>query len=61
MDGFGGPAKKADSYKIIAKQPVEFTGFKIFYKQDLVEKNKRIMQPADVLKLNPSPIYIQYQ
>ena len=61
MDGFGGPAKKADSYKIIAKEPVQFTGFKIFYKQDRSSKNKSVMQPADVLKLNPSPIYIQYQ
>jgi len=61
MDGFGGPAKKADSYKIIAKEPVQFTGFKIFYKQDVSTTNRKIMQPADVLKLNPSPIYIQYQ
>lgn len=58
MDGFGPPAKKIDSYKTsIVNQPVEFTGFKLFYKQDTPEP----MQPAAVLQLYPRPVYIQYQ
>ncbi len=58
MDGFGFPAKKIDSYQAwIANQPVQFTGFKLFYKQD----TQGLMQPADILKLYPRPIYIQYQ
>jgi len=57
MDGFGPPAKKINSYKQwIANQPVQFTGFKLFYKQDT-----KMMSPAEVLKLYPRPVYIQYQ
>lgn len=61
MDGFGSPAKKLDSYKgWISNQPVQFTGFKLFYKNDVVI-GKHLMQAPEVLKLHPSPIYIQYQ
>ena len=36
MDGWGGPVLKKDSYRAyIQKEPVQFTGFKIFYKNDL--------------------------
>jgi hypothetical protein len=57
MDGFGSPAKKIDTYKgSVASQPVQFTGFKLFYKQD-----GKLMKPGEVLKLNPRPVYIQYQ
>lgn len=62
MDGFGFPAKKIDSYKgAIAHQPVQFTGFKLFYRYDLTKGYSSIMQPRDVLGLTPAPIYIQYQ
>lgn len=61
MDGFGSPAKKIDSYKgAIANEPVQFTGFKLFYKNDVII-GRRLMQPIEVLTLYPSPIYIQYQ
>lgn len=61
MDGFGSPAKKIDSYKgWIAGQPVEYTGFKLFYKND-VSAGKHLMEPEEVLQLYPRPIYIQYQ
>jgi hypothetical protein len=61
MDGFGSPAKKIDSYKgWIAGQPVEYAGFKLFYKSD-VTAGKHLMEPEEVLKLFPRPIYIQYQ
>ena len=57
MDGNGGPAVKRHMYDIIvAPHPVQFTGFKLFYKQD-----KPMMTLAQVLALQPVPLYIQYQ
>jgi hypothetical protein len=63
MDGWGIAARKVNTYRsFIYPEPVQFTGFKIFYKNDTkrVNANKE-MQPADVLKLTPQPVYIQYQ
>ncbi|WP_341835664.1 hypothetical protein WJU16_22825 [Chitinophaga pollutisoli] len=61
MDGFGSPAKKKDTYKsYIGRKPVQFTGFKLFYKVDPATGG-RLMQPHEVLLLQPSPVYIQYQ
>ncbi len=62
MDGWGGMAKKINTYQqFIYKEPVQFTGFKLFYKNDVLEPNTVLMTPADLLKLNPQPIYVQYQ
>ena len=62
MDGWGHQARKLNTYKqFIHKEPVEFTGFKIFYKNDLKEANSHVMTPEEVLNLKPQPIYIQYQ
>lgn len=63
MDGFGFPAKKIDTYKSwIANEPVQFTGFKLFYKNDVLSTlGRTLMTPEEVLRLYPSPIYIQYQ
>lgn len=63
MDGFGIPAKKIDTYKsCITAEPVQFTGFKIFYKNDIADSRwPRVMQPEEILRLYPSPGYIQYQ
>lgn len=62
MDGWGHQARKINTYKqFIYKEPVEFTGFKLFYKNDLREANSHVMTPEEVLKLKPQPIYIQYQ
>jgi len=61
MDGWGYPGKKMTTYQeFIAKEPVQFTGFKLFYKNDLRDKS-RLMTPQEVLKQKPQPIYIQYQ
>jgi hypothetical protein len=61
MDGWGYPAKKITTYRqFIYKEPVQFTGFKLFYKNDLRD-NSRLMTPQEVLSLKPSPMYIQYQ
>ncbi len=62
MDGFGFPAKKVDSYRrFVSGYPVQFTGFKLFYKNDTLDSPYRMMKPDEVLKLYPKPIYIQYQ
>lgn len=63
MDGWGFPAKKVSSYKLaVVKEPVQFAGFKLFYKNDIKTPPwKTIMKPEDVLKLYPMPVYIQYQ
>jgi hypothetical protein len=62
MDGFGFPAKKANSYRIaVTNEPVQFAGIKLFYKNDKLDGPHRLMTDSEVLKLQPSPIYIQYQ
>ena len=62
MDGWGHQARKINTYRqFVHKEPVEFTGFKLFYKNDLREANSHVMTPEEILKLKPQPIYIQYQ
>lgn len=61
MDGWGGTAKKINTYQqYIYKEPVEFTGFKLFYKND-TKKHSRMLTPQELLQLKPQPVYIQYQ
>ncbi|HYE23358.1 MAG TPA: hypothetical protein VEA92_02835 [Candidatus Paceibacterota bacterium] len=62
MDGWGPPAKKLNTYQqFIVPEPVQFTGFKIFYKNDLKPPSERLLTPSDLLKLSPRPMFIQYQ
>ncbi|MBK8698591.1 MAG: hypothetical protein IPN29_03255 [Saprospiraceae bacterium] len=61
MDGFGDKILKESSYKrYIYKEPVQFTGFKLFYKNDN-KNNWKMYAPEELLKFTPKPIYIQYQ
>jgi hypothetical protein len=61
MDGWGAPWLKRDTYRdYIVREPVQFTGFKIFYHND-TKKGDPLMLPEDMLKLHPVPVYIQYQ
>jgi len=61
MDGWGQPWLKYDSYRAyVESQPVQFTGFKLFYHND-TKLGDPILTPAEVLLLNPKPHYIQYQ
>ena len=61
MDGFGDKILKRSTWlRYIYKEPVQFTGFKLFYKND----NKTptgMYTPAELLAFTPKPIYIQYQ
>ncbi|MBP9757510.1 MAG: hypothetical protein KBD06_02830 [Candidatus Pacebacteria bacterium] len=62
MDGWGGPEKKIGTYThIIVPEPVQFTGFKLFYKNDLFAPSSGMLTPKQLLKLTPQPLYIQYQ
>jgi hypothetical protein len=61
MDGWGPPWLKFDSYHdYVKKEPVQFTGFKLFYHND-TKKGDPLLTPSEVLRLNPRPLYIQYQ
>jgi len=61
MDGWGAPWLKRDSYRdYVVRYPVQFTGFKLFYHND-TKKGDPLMTPADLLRLEPKPLYIQYQ
>ena len=62
MDGWGAPELKYSTYEqYIRREPVQFTGFKLFYKNDLKRPPHRLLTPEEVLKLKPRPMYIQYQ
>ena len=61
MDGWGNPWLKFDSYRdYVAAEPVQFTGFKLFYHND-TKKGEPLLTPGEVLRLTPAPLYIQYQ
>ncbi|CAN5418474.1 hypothetical protein BH23ACT9_BH23ACT9_20220 [soil metagenome] len=58
MDGEGSPDLKRESYRILRQEPPPFTnGFKVFYERDPAP----IMQPGDVMALDPPPVVITYQ
>lgn len=58
MDGFGSKSLKLSSYNwFVAREPVQFTGFKIFYKYD----KPTLYTATELMKLKPIPIYIQFQ
>ncbi len=60
MDGFGPPSQKLTTYQgFIQSEPVQFTGFKLFYKND--SQAGHLMTPSEVLRLSPQPSYIQYE
>lgn len=62
MDGWGSQAKKKNTYqRVIAPEPIQFTGIKLFYKADLKAPSTGMLTATEVLNLTPAPIYIQYQ
>lgn len=61
MDGFGAKVLKKSTYmRYIFREPVQFTGVKLFYKNDS-KNNMQIYTPRELLEFTPKPIYIQYQ
>lgn len=62
MDGWGSKELKRVTYRaVIEPEPVQFAGIKVFYKNDLKPPSTGILTPQDIIKLNPAPIYVQYQ
>jgi hypothetical protein len=62
MDGFGDKILKRSTWlRYIYKEPVQFTGFKLFYKNDTKKNTLGMFTPAELLKFTPRPVYIQYQ
>ena len=56
MDGWGQPWLKFDTYKNCeVDQPVQFTGFKLFFHND-TRKGDAILAPQEVLALRPRPM-----
>ena len=62
MDGWGEPKKKFGTYnRVITQEPIQFAGFKLFYKNDLFAPSTHMLTPKELLELTPQPMYIQYQ
>ncbi len=62
MDGFGSKEKKRGTYRrVIYPEPIQFTGIKIFYKNDTRPPANGLLTPAEVFALTPVPVYVQYQ
>ena len=62
MDGWGDKILKRSTYlRYIYKEPVQFTGFKLFYRNDTKTGADQLFTPQELLKFTPKPIYIQYQ
>jgi len=60
MDGFGTKTLKKSTYlAYIYKEPVQFTGFKLFYKNDTRSNPNGLYNPEELLQFTPKPIYIQ--
>lgn len=61
MDGWGDKELKLSSYRsFIVPEPVEYTGFKLFYKND-TKNGGDLYSPAEILKFKPVPMFIMYQ
>lgn len=62
MDGWGDKILKRSTWlRYIKKEPVQFTGFKLFYKNDTRKDPDGMYTPDEVANFIPRPIYIQYQ
>jgi hypothetical protein len=62
MDGWGDKILKKSSWlRYIYQEPIQFAGFKIFYKNDTKQGADQLYTPAELSKFIPKPIYIQYQ
>ena len=61
MDGWGAPWLKFDSYKdYIVDEPVQYAGFKLFYKND-TKRGDKLLTAGELVQLKPRLMYIQYQ
>ena len=56
VDGLGGRAAKIGKYRDFATDPRFPLGFKLFYQADI-----GLMSPAEVLRLRPRPVIVEYE
>lgn len=63
VDGIGSPSMKIATWKRVMKvKPAHVhPGFKLFYIEDTAGKGWRLMTPAEVLGLTPTPEYVLYE
>ena len=62
MDGWGNKTLKRSTWlRYIYREPVDYAGFKLFYKNDTKTGADQLYTPQELLKFTPKPIYIQYQ
>jgi hypothetical protein len=62
MDGWGSQSSKTNTYRsFIASERVQFTGIKLFYKNDRKAPSTGLFSPEQILKFNPVPMFILYQ
>ena len=62
MDGWSSPAKKIKVYnEVVRDEPIQFAGIKLFYKNDALPPSTGLLTPAQILKLQPQPIFVEYQ
>ena len=56
-DGFGAPADKLAKYRVLVRQdPIQYGGFKLFYRQD-----DPLLSPERVVRMDPAPAVVNYQ
>jgi len=64
-DGFGGPAAKIAKYDLLVSgEPIQYGGFKLFYPLDdpsLPGQDIPLLEPLEVLSLDPAPAVVTYQ
>jgi hypothetical protein len=61
MDGFGSKELKRNTYRRhVFSEPVQFTGMKLFYKNDSKADQHGLLTPDELMEFVPRPIYIQY-
>lgn len=61
-DGIGSPAQKIDQWgKVVAATTADvYMGFKLFFRDD-PKRGGRLMTSAEVLALEPTPVYVMYE
>ncbi|WP_206079834.1 hypothetical protein [Propioniciclava coleopterorum] len=62
IDGIGSPEAKTDTWRrIVARTPPGVhLGFKLFFEED-TRNGRRLMSPAEVMALTPTPEYVLFE
>ncbi|WP_208024513.1 hypothetical protein [Amycolatopsis pithecellobii] len=62
VDGIGAPESKLATWNLVMKGKPDHVqaGFKLFYDED-TRNGSRLMTPAEVMTLQPKPVYVVYE